>query len=97
MFHPEPDILKDCDLLFFIERFQYTQEPGSNAIVIDVVKVKDEFMKQGVCRGILKYLQREGIIVNVNLSTIEAYDFWIKMFQEGLIQNMPKKSYDRTL
>jgi hypothetical protein len=97
MFHPEPDILKDCDLLFFIERFQYTQEPCSNAIVIDIIKVKDEFRKQGVCRGILKYLKGQGIIVNVNLSTIEAYDFWVKMHQEGLIQNIPDKSMERRI
>ena len=97
MFHPEPDILADCDLLFFVERFSYTQEEGSNAIILDIVKVKDKFQKCGVCRGILRYLQRQGINVSVTLSTIEAYDFWMKMHKQGLINAIPEKSMDRRI
>ncbi len=97
MFHSDPDILKDCDLLFFIDRFQYTQEPGSNAIVIDNIEVKPKFRKQGVCRGILKYLRSQGINVSVKVSTIEALPFWRKMFEDGWIQSLPRNSYDRRL
>ena len=96
MSHPEPDILKDCDLLFFIERFQYTQE-SNNAIVIDIVMIKEGFRKQGVCRGILKYLKRQGVLVNVKTPTIEAYPFWEKMYQEGLIQILPEKTWYRNI
>ena len=123
MFHPEPDILKDCDLLFFIERFQYTEETEQEidlkrmvfgvvhkSIVIDIVEVKEKFRKQGVCRGILKYLRKQGVcrgilkylrgqgvVVNVKCPTIEAYPFWEKMWKEGLIQNLPEKSWYRRI
>ena len=95
MFHSNPDILKDCDLLFFIERFQYTQE-GSH-IIIDIVTVKEKFRKQGVCRGILKYLKGQGVVVNVKCPTIEAYPFWEKMWKEGLIEMLPEKSWYRRI
>jgi len=110
MFHPEPDILKDCDMLFFIERFQYTEETEQEidlkrmvfgvvhkSIVIDIVEVKEKFRKQGVCRGILKYLKGQGVVVNVKCPTIEAYPFWEKMWKEGLIQNLPEKTWYRSI